>query len=220
MNHQTPFNTRNVHRLSYGGDLRKSSFGRGSRPLSAKNPIHLVLKINKFAVRGGLRNPHVFRLLNTLLKRYSLKFFVKIEQVSIQNDHVHILIRGGRRSKLQSFFRVVPGQFAQRLTDTPQRGREDLKIWKHRPFTRVVKGHRAYKTVRNYIQLNECEANGRPYSKNRLRGMSHEQIKELWSGKWDDRYPRRHRGWVGYGVETQKTHKDPVEGPCGWAELE
>ncbi|WP_445292033.1 transposase [Bdellovibrio sp. GT3] len=184
-----PFDLPKNHKLSYGGALRNSSFGRGTRPLSNKKPIHLVLKINKFTMRGGLRNPHVFRLMNILLKRYSLKFFVKIEQVSIQNDHVHLLIRASRRSRLQSFFRVVPGQFAQRLTDTPMRGRESVRIWKHRPFTRVVKGFRAYRTVRNYIQLNECEANGRPYSKTRLRGMSEQQIHELWTGEYSR--PRR-----------------------------
>lgn len=180
------------HRCSYGGDLRKSARGRAARPLSTKDPIHLVLKINKSAVKGGLRNPHVFRLMSVLIKRYALKFFVKVEQVSIQNDHVHLLIRSTRRSKLQSFFRVVPGQFAQNMTDPPagandknKQGKANVKtkIWKHRPFTRIVKGFRAYQIVRNYIQLNECEANGRPYSKTRLRGLTREQIRELWEWK-------------------------------------
>ncbi|QDK44132.1 hypothetical protein DOM22_02660 [Bdellovibrio sp. ZAP7] len=172
------------HHHCHGGELRKEAKGRTARPLSTKDPIHLVLKINKSAVTGGLRNPHIFRLMNVLIKRYALKFFVKVEQYSIQNDHVHLLIRGTRRSKLQSFFRVLPGQFAQNMTDTPnERSEIKGKIWKHRPFTRIVKGFKGYQIVRDYIQLNECEANGRPYSENRLRGMSQEQIKELWEYK-------------------------------------
>ncbi|WP_413295291.1 transposase [Bdellovibrio sp. HCB185ZH] len=171
------------HRFCHGGTLRKSSKGRGSRPLSTKDPIHLVLKINKSSVRGGLRNRYAFKLMTALISRYSLKFFIKIEQVSIQNDHVHLLIRGTRRSKLQSFLRVVPGQFAQNMTDTPESRNEGKKekIWKYRPFTRIMKGFKPYQIVRDYIQLNELEANGRPYSKTRLRGLSEEQLIELWT---------------------------------------
>jgi REP element-mobilizing transposase RayT len=168
------------YRLCHGGALRKSSKGRGARPLSSKDPIHLVFKVNKVAVRGGLRSSRNFNLVNHLLKRYSLKFFVKIEQLSVQTDHIHLLIRGGRRSQIQSFLRVLAGQFAQRLTDTFDTRNDGPKIWKHRPFTRIVKGYKPYLTVRNYIQLNECEANGRPYSKTRLRGLSQEQLQELW----------------------------------------
>ncbi|UYL10061.1 transposase [Bdellovibrio sp. SKB1291214] len=118
--------------------------------------------------------------MNIVIKRYALKFFVKVEQHSIQNDHVHLLIRGTRRSKIQSFLRVVPGQFAQNLTDTLKNKEAKEKIWKYRPFTRVIKGFKPYQIVRDYIQLNECEANGRPYLKTRLRGLSQEQLRELW----------------------------------------
>jgi REP element-mobilizing transposase RayT len=186
------------HRHCHGGTLRKSAEGRSARPLSTTDPIHLVLKINKSAVKGGLRSPHAFRLMSVLIKRYSLKFFVKVEQFSIQNDHVHLLIRGTKRSKLQSFFRVVPGQFAQNMTDTPRddeksekNNKEKKKIWKYRPFTRVIKGFKPYQIVKDYIQLNECEANGRPYSKTRLRGLTQEQLIELWELciKPNDRYP-------------------------------
>ncbi|WP_413575991.1 transposase [Bdellovibrio sp. HCB290] len=168
-------------RYCHGGTLRKSSKGRGARPLSSKDPIHLVFKVNKSAVTKGLRSARSFSLLNILLKKYARKFFVRIEQFSIQSDHIHILIRGGKRSAVQSFLRVVAGQFSQCLTDTFTRRHEGEKVWKHRPFTRVVKGFRPYIVVRDYIQLNELEALGRPYSKTRLRGLSEEQLRELWA---------------------------------------
>ncbi|WP_413587637.1 transposase [Bdellovibrio sp. HCB274] len=119
--------------------------------------------------------------MTRLLQRYSVKFFVKVEQFSIQRDHVHLLVRGSRRSNLQSFMRVLAGQFAQILTDTLHTKHEGPRVWKYRPFSRVVKGYRAYRTMRNYIQLNELEVLGkRPYSKTRLRGMTEEQLRELW----------------------------------------
>jgi hypothetical protein len=76
------------------------------------------------------------------------------------------------------------------VTDTPVRvaggegntGKLVKKLWKYRPFTRVVFGRRGYMTVQNYIQLNEKEARGEiPYRKERLRGLSMTEWELLWS---------------------------------------
>ncbi|WP_413294448.1 transposase [Bdellovibrio sp. HCB185ZH] len=180
---QQTFSALQVHwqyRYCHGGALRKSSRGRGVRPLSSKDPLHLVFKVNKSAVKRGLRHPRTFALINMLLKKYSFKFFVRVEQASVQNDHIHLLVRAHRRTSLQSFFRVLAGQFAQVLTDTFSRKGEGPKVWKYRPFSRVIRGYKPYLVVRDYIQLNELEVLGRPYSKSRLRGLTQEQMRELW----------------------------------------
>ncbi len=56
------------------------------------------------------------------------------------------------------------------------------KLWKYRPFTRVVKSWLGLKTLRNYIQLNEQEARGViNYKKERLRGISSGEWHILWN---------------------------------------
>jgi hypothetical protein len=68
--------------------------------------------------------------------------------------------------------------------DSPSstRARVPLSLWKYRPFTRVVRGFKAYKIVRDYIQLNEKEATGEiRYSKQRLRGLLADELSRLWS---------------------------------------
>ncbi len=233
------------HRYSHGGSLRQLRAGRGARPLSTKASLHLVLKANRDRVRGGLRISRRFQLIHFLVQKYAVKFFIKVEQVSIQNNHIHLLIRTSRRSLYQHFFRVLAGQIAQRfekegllsvckvlgpagvsvtaakshmvtdtptgssneakthnVTGTPERGiaseGEGLeaqgslgvsgataklqKLWKHRPFTRVVKAYRDQLQVRNYIQLNEKEALGQiQYRKDRLRGLLQKEWEILWS---------------------------------------
>jgi REP element-mobilizing transposase RayT len=166
------------------------------RPLSSKEPLHLVMKANKERLKGGFRTYQRFFLIHQITKRYISRFWIKIEQISVQDDHIHLLIRASRRSNYQSFFRVFSGQIAQRLeqkglltnpvTDTPgagPRGRNAWKrLWKFRPFSRVVRGYRAYKTVRDYIQLNEKEALREiRYQKRRLKGLSSGEWKELWA---------------------------------------
>ena len=219
------------HALNHGGTLRQKRKGRKARPLSTKDPIHLVLKADKLSLRRknglfvGLRSPLAFLIINSVIKKYSKRFFVKIEQISINHDHIHILIRISKRSLAQHFLRVAAGQIAQQFknngfmtneasglmgvstnvgvgagaTDTrivtDTRGSKSVekgaaararksrrKLWKYRPFTRIVKGWRAYNIVRDYIQLNEKEATGQiAYKKERLRGLTIFEWQQLWS---------------------------------------
>ena len=177
------------HQLSHGGELRKKQLGRKQRPLSTKEPIHVVFKVHKLRLRHkSLRTSKNFQISYKIIGKYSKYFSVKVEQFSIQPDHIHLLVRSSRRKNLHHFFRVVAGQIAQSLekvklltdvTDTPL---APNGLWKYRPFSRVVRGWKAYNTVRNYIQLNEKEATGEiRYQKKRLRGLSNADWQILWS---------------------------------------
>lgn len=207
------------HRYKHGGDLRKKRAGRFHRPLSTKAPHHIVFKVNKITLRHQtLRSIQGFSLSHSIIKKYAKKFFVKIEQITIQNDHIHMMIRTSRRSLFHNFFRVVAGQIAQqfekegllrfiegighivkrngkivlsipqKVTDTPasslKNTKKKLSLWKCRPFSHLVKGYKAYKTVRDYIQLNEKEVTGAiPYRKERLRGLTKKDRELLWQGR-------------------------------------
>ncbi len=193
--------------LKHGGVLRQKRLGRGRRTLSCKDSLHVVFKINKIVLRTqSLRTHQNFKLCREIIQKYADRFFVKIEQISIQGDHVHCLVRTSRRSFFHHFFRVAAGQIAQQfektdklrevidardygsknVTDTPKNKKNisvkrKLSLWKYRPFSHVVRGYKAYKIVRNYIQLNEKEALGEiSYKKNRLRGLSSAEWEILW----------------------------------------
>ncbi len=193
--------------LEHGGEHRKKRHGRGRRAISCRESLHVVFKINRIVLKTqSFRTHQNFKLSGEIIQKYADRFFVKIEQISIQGDHIHCLVRTCRRSFFHHFFRVVSGQIAQQfektdklrsviderfknksqfvtdtqfksVTDTPKSEnnsiKRKLKLWMYRPFSRVVRGYKAYKVVRNYIQLNEKEALGLiPYKKNRLRGLS------------------------------------------------
>lgn len=207
------------HRYKHGGDLRKKRAGRFHRPLSTKAPHHIVFKVNKLTLKHqSLRSIQGFSLSQFIIRKYAKKFFVKIEQLTIQNDHIHMMVRSSRRSLLLHFFRVVAGQIAQqfqkegllrfvqrighivkptstrltslakKVTDTPKMMRAPVKrklsLWKHRPFSHLIKGYKAYRTVRDYIQLNEKEVTGTiPYRKERLKGLTKKDREMLWQGR-------------------------------------
>jgi REP element-mobilizing transposase RayT len=172
--------------ISHGGILRRKRNGRGVRPLSTKDPLHVVFKINRnFLKSKSLRSVKIIGLINYLILRYSKTFFIKIDQLSIQNDHIHLLIRTSRRSLYHSFFRVLAGQISQSIQKSDQvlsvTDSQKIALWMYRPFSRVVRGWRSYKTVRNYIQLNEKEVLKEiKYRKSRLRGLTEEDWIKLW----------------------------------------
>ena len=173
------------HRYAHGGHLRNYRLGRGTRPLSTKASLHLTLKANKKALPRGLRHPKSQALIKELIKKYAKRFFVKIEMISINHDHLHLKVRFSKRSLGLYFLRVLPGQFSQRVTDTPNGSRKGLpKLWIGRPHTRVLIGWMGHFIVRNYVRLNQLEADGKiKYQKNRLRGLTSEQIQKLlWDG--------------------------------------
>ena len=201
MGNQFDFEERNYkHNLCHGGSLRQKKLGRKARPLSTKDSIYLVFKANMGTIRGGLRQSRRFALIHHLVKKYARYFYIKIDKFSVQNDHIHLVIRAPKRAKYQDFFRVFAGQIAQQfqthglvtvaMTDTPYTlenatakiGAKKKELWKFRRFTRVVKGNRAYKMVLAYVELNELEAlNLIPYRKERLKGLSREMLERLWN---------------------------------------
>lgn len=176
---------------SHGGSIRQLRKGRQFRPLSTRKPHHVVFKADKVALKLNFRSPRTYKLIKRIINRYAKRFFIKVEQCSVNFDHIHLNIRVPRRAMSHHFLRVVAGQIAQEyqkanlvreVTDTPGKEKKFMKVWKFRPFTRVVHGWRAYLTVRNYIQLNEKEATGViPYQKERLRGLSVNHWQQLWS---------------------------------------
>ena len=105
--------------LKHGGEHRKKRSGRGQRPLSCKESLHVVFKINRIVLKTqSFRTHQNFKLSSEIIQKYADRFFVKIEQISIQGDHIHCLVRTTRRSFFHHFFRVASGQIAQQFEKT------------------------------------------------------------------------------------------------------
>ena len=105
--------------LKHGGSLRNKRHGRGQRPLSCKESLHVVFKINRIVLKTqSFRTHQNFKLSREIIQKYADRFFVKIEQISIQGDHIHCMVRTTRRSFFHHFFRVASGQIAQQFEKT------------------------------------------------------------------------------------------------------
>ncbi len=74
----------------HGGEYRKKRRGRSVRPLSTKQAIHLVLKIERAKIKKGFSSPLGFKICNEVIKHYAKRFYVKVDQLSINGDHIHL----------------------------------------------------------------------------------------------------------------------------------
>lgn len=162
-------------------------------------PLHLVLKCNRTHTKS-LRLPQHFAICTHVIQKYGKRFFVKIEQMTVQADHIHLIIRISQRSQSHNFLRVVAGQIAQRLQQMGlakvslkhipdpalpkyKKQHQRTRFWKWRPYTRMVIGYKAWRGLQNYLQLNELEAGAKiPSQRKRLSGMSGDLLRELWNG--------------------------------------
>jgi REP element-mobilizing transposase RayT len=165
------FNSRREH----GGTL---SLGkrRKQRPLSVKTPLHLVLKSDfAFGSRSLLRHrPLIAKVIAKAKKR----FYIRVYEMAVVSNHIHLVVKGYRRRDLQNFFRVVAGHIAQEILrefpiergkrggapvslSTERKTREtENKFWQTRIYSRIVTWGREYLAVKRYVIQNTMEALG------------------------------------------------------------
>ena len=186
-NAQFKFDSKNLnYSLAHGGELRKKRSGRGARPLSSKEPLHLVIKGTLARKEWSFRLPKNHKIVSELIYKLSNLYGIRIEQKAIANDHIHFVLRVKNRALYKRFIRRLSGQIAQRVVTDAQTSAKSLKalglkFFKHRPFSRVVRGRKAHQTVIIYVKLNEQEALGNiPYRKRRTRGLEPDDWHHLW----------------------------------------
>ena len=173
-------------RKEHGGSLLLGK-RRKKRPLCLKSPHHLVLKSDfAFGPRSLLwHRPLIHRVIAKAKKRFDIKVY----EIGIASNHIHLAAKGKSRSNLQNFFRVVAGHIAQEiLREFPIRPEErsrggapkarstsaggaptaaktktrekENKFWQTRIYSRIVRWGRDWIAVKKYIIQNGLEALG------------------------------------------------------------
>jgi len=151
--------------LSYGGELLKKRKGRvRGRPLDTKNSIHLVLRSSKAVGEWSLSKPTNKRKVDSLFRKFAQRYGVKIYSLAYAGNHLHCQIQLSNRHAYAKFIRGLTSAVAMAITGRNRWTRNDatgpLKFWDYRPFTRIVKGLRAFLTLKDYLQINRLEGFG------------------------------------------------------------
>ncbi len=160
-------NTRKEH----GGTLALGK-RRTRRHLSVKAPLHLVLRSDfAFGPRSLVRHRP---LVERIIKKAKKRFHIRVYELAVVSNHIHLLVKGYSRQDLQNFFRVVAGHIAQEILrlfpvparehakrgGAPEDREKENKFWQTRIYSRIVSWGREYLNVKKYVIQNECEALG------------------------------------------------------------
>jgi len=166
---------------SFGGSLLGKGHPKQRRPLDSTRPIHLVLKANKSVLR---QNQVALNIVHAEVQRWSKRCGVTVYRWANVGNHVHLAIRLGRVHQWSKFIRGLTGSIARKLQARGLKPKGPL--WQTRPFTRLVRGwRRAFKTLLEYIRMNQLEALGVLNAKDRAFYKElHAQMREEAEADW------------------------------------
>ena len=160
-------------KYAFGGSLLKKAKNRHARPVSTKEPMHFILKSSKAVGRNSFGHSRNLRQVNALVENRCAKYGVKLITYSNNFNHLHMLLKFPSRAIYLRFVRSLTSALAVMITGAKKNARAYEKFFDERPFTRIVRGMKAYKTAWDYIRLNQLEAAGAiPYQKTRLKNLS------------------------------------------------
>lgn len=153
---------------SFGGELMKTRRGRvGSRPLTTRNTMHLVLRSSKARGEWSMVKPKNRRAIGEIANRFSKKYGIRILSLANVGNHLHFHIQLTNLFTYTPFIRAVTAAIAMavtgrnRWTIDESQDSEKLRFWDYRPFTRVIAGgFKAFLTVRDYVKINKLEGFG------------------------------------------------------------
>jgi putative transposase len=157
---------------SYGGTFRSKAKNRGARPLSTKDPIHLVLRSSKAISTQSFRHPSKQKRVHQMIQSHCRKYGIKLHQFANAGNHLHLLLKIPKRHVYLRFIRSLTGSLALAQTGSNKLSKLKERFWDFRPFTRVVVSRRGYQITRDYVILNQLEAlKIIPYQKQRLKSL-------------------------------------------------
>lgn len=130
-------------KTAFGGTL---NLGRRKtvRPLDSARPVHLIFKADREDLLLANRD-----LVEQVLRRNGVRLGVKIRQVAVNADHIHIVIEFACRLVFTRWIRAVTGVLARKI--------EGL-TWKQLPYTEIVNWGRHLKNTEYYLGQNQQEA--------------------------------------------------------------
>lgn len=167
------------NQFACGGELRKKRKGRTARTLSTKDTMHLVLRSS--LARGLWNFKKHDHKLREIVQKFARKYGVRIISLANAGNHLHFQIHLTNRYTYRAFIRSITGAIAMAVTGAsrwcPLKKRlKELGVaaagvakafWDYRPFTRIVRGLRAYLTLKDYIHINRLEGFG--YTRDQAR---------------------------------------------------
>ncbi|HEY8272857.1 MAG TPA: transposase [Pseudobdellovibrionaceae bacterium] len=152
---------------NFGGLLLKGNAKR-SRPLSIKEPLHLVLKSTQaIGSRSMLHSTHA-KKIDKIIRHHAKQCRIRLYHLVNVGNHLHLVIKLDDRKLYSKFIRAITGLIARQVLKAergPAKEKNNLNIenqkkcfWLARPFTRLIAWGRDYNFITGYMKKNKDQA--------------------------------------------------------------
>ncbi len=160
----------------FGGSKLKSN-PKVARPISTKDYMHVVLKSD--LAKGALSFLRIERVLISLVQNLGLKLNVKVKDVVVMTNHIHLAIKVRHRRHFKAYLRALTGLIVRKIIRIKKTLKVDTsapsdieKFFKGRPFSRIVdSGRKSFCNLMRYFELNRLEKCGYSKAESRVRGL-------------------------------------------------
>lgn len=144
---------------AFGGDrLTRRAERARRRPLSTKDSMHVVLRSTQAVGKWSFRKEP--ELIKRLIHKYAKKNGVKVHGVANVGNHLHLHIKLTNRFTYDRFIRALTGAIALAITGASKLRKLAKRFWDRRPYSRIVRGRRAYLDLTDYVGINQLEGAG------------------------------------------------------------
>jgi REP element-mobilizing transposase RayT len=146
-----------TEKSTYGGSM---NYRKVARPFDSKKLTHAVLKAK---LPGAIRFTKSQQSIRRIIDAAATEYSVKLKDLAINHDHIHLLFHTGRRENQACFLRLVAAELGRKYKLIRKQFGITSKgsIWIARPFTRLVSWNKkCLKIVKNYFAKNRDEASG------------------------------------------------------------
>ncbi len=149
----------------FGGLLLKGN-AKVARPISTKEPIHLVLKSAYAVGTQSMLQTYNVKRIDKIIRSHAKLCRIRIYHLVNVGNHLHLVIKLDDRKLFAKFVRTITGLIARHVLKKergPQNSDNKTKknrysFWVARPFTRLISWGKDYKFVARYIKKNNNQA--------------------------------------------------------------
>jgi REP element-mobilizing transposase RayT len=146
-------NLRQIKAYSFGGvSLKKRR--KVARPLVEGLIHHVVFKSSK--AQGSLSFYQNKKIVQSLLKERSKKFFIEILDFVNMGNHLHLKVRFKDKKRFQNFLRTFAALVARKITGS-HRSNSFGRFWDGMVFTRVLTSKLEELRLKGYFEGNHRE---------------------------------------------------------------
>jgi putative transposase len=143
----------------FGGSYLKNSHARIARPVSTKNAMHVVLRSELARNEWALNSSKNKECIENVIKKQVRTFNIKLYCMTVNANHIHLLIKLYNRDSFSKFIKAVSGIIARIVLGVEKGKKWGLKFWEGIPFSRIITDWgKGYLTVKEYIMRNDLES--------------------------------------------------------------